>query len=120
VETPPVWGPRATARIAAARAAGDRFAVTDLVRMECLVGPLRAGDAARQAGFVAFFAMPDVDVLPLTAAVCDRAAHIRAATRFRPLDALHLAAAVENGCDLFLTKDAGLSAFPGIPIEILP
>ena len=32
---------------------------------------------------------------------------------------VHLAAAVDYGCGLFLTNDARLTAFPGIPIEIL-
>jgi hypothetical protein len=51
VEQPPVWGRNATARIAALRAGGDRLAVSDLVRMECLVGPLKAADATRVAAF---------------------------------------------------------------------
>jgi predicted nucleic acid-binding protein len=35
-------------------------------------------------------------------------------------DSLHLAAAVEGGCDRFLTNDARLSRFPDIPVEVLP
>jgi len=35
-------------------------------------------------------------------------------------DSLHLAAAVESGCDRFLTNDARLSAFTAIPVEVLP
>jgi predicted nucleic acid-binding protein len=119
VEQPLVWGPRADARITALRGAGESFAVTDLVRMECLVGPLRAGDAVGVANFAAFFALSDVDVLPVTSALCDRAAQVRAVHRFEPLDSLHLAAAVEHGCGLFLTNDARLAAFPDVPVEIL-
>jgi predicted nucleic acid-binding protein len=33
-------------------------------------------------------------------------------------DSLHLAAAVEHGCTLFLTRDARLKRFPDIPVEI--
>jgi hypothetical protein len=36
----------------------------------------------------------------LTAAVCDRAARIRASFGFTPMDALHLAAAVEHGANV--------------------
>ncbi len=50
----------------------------------------------------------------------ERAATIRAQYRFRPLDALHLAAALENGCSRFVTNDLRLHGFPGITIEILP
>ena len=38
VQQPPLWGAKAAARLAALKAAGDRMAVSDLVRMECRVG----------------------------------------------------------------------------------
>jgi predicted nucleic acid-binding protein len=95
-------------RIAASRSGGDRLAISDFVRMECLVSPLRSGDATRIADFTAFFTAPDVEVLGITSALCDRAAAVRATYGFRPLDSLHLAAAVEHGCGLFLTNDAQL------------
>ena len=87
--------------------------------MECSVGPLKSGDMALLADFQAFFGLPDVRVLPITPAVCDRASRIRATYGFKPLDSLHLAAAVENGCTLFLTNDTQLKGFPDIPVEIL-
>jgi predicted nucleic acid-binding protein len=34
-------------------------------------------------------------------------------------DCLHLAAAIEHGCGLFLTNDADLTKCPQIPVEIL-
>jgi predicted nucleic acid-binding protein len=37
----------------------------------------------------------------------------------KPLDSLHLAAAVEHRCTLFLTGDVQLKRFPEIPVEIL-
>src|ERR1700682_2316576 len=96
VEQSPVWGPKAAVRLAALQTAGDQMAVSDLVRMECRVGPLKSGAAALLNNFTAFFAAPDVQVFPVTAAVCDRASAIRATHGFKPLDSLHLAAAVQN------------------------
>ena len=119
VEQPLVWGPKASARLGALRAAGEQLATTELVRMECLVGPIKTGDAAVLADFTAFFAAPSVVVLPITTAVALRAATIRATYRFQPMDSLHLAAAVEHGCNLFLTNDARLSSLPDIPVEVL-
>jgi predicted nucleic acid-binding protein len=119
VERPPVWWAKTTTRLAAALAAGDTFAISDLIRMECLVIPFRNGDAARVAEFTTFFARPDIQVLSLTGQVCERAARIRAPHRFGAIDSLHLAAAVEHGCGLFLTNDAQLSRFPDIPVEVL-
>lgn len=75
--------------------------------------------AKTTARFITFFASPDVQVLALTAAACDRAARIRAVHNFKPLDSLHLATAVEAGCSLFLTSDAALARFSDIQVEVL-
>lgn len=110
---------RAANRLAALRAAGDRVAVSDLVRMECRVVPLRLGDNLRLAAFDNFFRLPDVQVLSLTAAILDRATAIRARHNYKTADAINLGAAVEHGCDRFLTHDAQLRGFPDIPVEML-
>ncbi len=86
--------------------------------MECLVGPLKKGDAKLLNDFRTFFNSPDVRVLAITAAVADRAAMIRATHGFKPLDALHLAAAIAHGCGLFLTNDAQLKKCGGITVEV--
>ena len=119
IEQPADLGSKATARVSQLLANGERLAVSDLVRMECQVGPLKANDTVLLAKYTTFFASPDLDVLPISPAVCDRAARIRAQYGFKPLDSLHLAAAVEHGCTLFLTKDAQLKRFPDVPVEIL-
>jgi predicted nucleic acid-binding protein len=111
---------RASQWIAAYLAAGDHLVVSDLVRMECRVGPIRSGDAARLTRFDAYFARPDLGLAPMTAAVFDQAAEIRARYGFKTPDSIHLAAAVESGCDRFLTNDARLSRFTGITVEIMP
>jgi uncharacterized protein len=119
IEQPPIWGAKTTARIAALLASDERLAINDLVRMECQVGPLKAGDHLLLNKFHIFFASPDVQVLALTSAICDGAARIRALYNFKPLDSLHLATAVEAGCTLFLTNDAALARFPDIRVEVL-
>jgi predicted nucleic acid-binding protein len=48
-----------------------------------------------------------------------RAAKIRARYNFRTPDALHLAAAVEGACDLFITNDAQLTRFTGLVVEVV-
>jgi predicted nucleic acid-binding protein len=111
---------RATHRLAASMAAGDRIAVTDLTRLECRIIPVRNRDAVKLGEFDTFFARPDVRWGPMTTAVFDRATQIRAAYNFKLGDALHLAAAVEAGCDRFLTNDTRLSRFPDVPVEVLP
>jgi predicted nucleic acid-binding protein len=111
---------RASNKLAALAAAGDLIAASDLVRLECRVKPMSLGDTAKLAVFDAFFARPDVRLVPITTAVFDRATAIRASHNFKLGDSLHLAAALEAGCDRFLTNDTRLSAFTDIPVEVLP
>jgi predicted nucleic acid-binding protein len=119
VEGNPVFGPKVALWLATAQAAGDSFMVSDLTRMEALVGPLKTGNTTVEASFHAFFARPDVQVVAITAAVCDRAARIRATHNFKSMDALLLASAVEHGANVFLTADARLSSFTGLTVEVL-
>ena len=116
----PPFRARANKRIADLESAGDRFAVSHLSRLECRLRPIRIGDAAALALYDDFFALPNVQIVPITQAVFDRATLIRATFNLKLGDALHLAAAVEAGCDRFLTNDTALARFPDIPVEILP
>jgi predicted nucleic acid-binding protein len=53
---------------------------------------------------------------------CDsavRAAQLRADLNLKTPDALHLAAAIEAGCDRVLTNDNRLSKCTDIPVEVL-
>jgi predicted nucleic acid-binding protein len=111
---------RAAHRLAALHAAGDEIVVSDLVRMECRVDPIRKGDTLRLARFDGFFAHPDVQVVPITTTVFDRATQVRAAHGYKTIDAINLAAAVEASCNIFLTNDAQLTGFRDITVEILP
>lgn len=111
---------RATNRLTTLLAAGDRIAASDLSRLECRVKPIRLGHSAVLTRFDTFFTLPDVQIVPLTTAVYDRATDIRARHSFRTTDALHLAAAIEAGCGSFLTHDLRLSKFTDIPVELLP
>ncbi len=119
IEQSAVWGAKALARLQRLQAANDQAAVSDLVRLECRVGPLKRRATALLAQYDAFFASPDLLVGPLSALVCDCASLIRADHGISTPDALNLAAAVECGCSLFLTNDTRLSRFPGITVEVL-
>jgi len=83
--------------------AGVVFCISNLVRMECLVGPIRDGDEQRRAGFEAHFRK--LRRLTLTKAVFDLAAELRALHRLKTPDALHAAAAIHHGCEEIWTGD---------------
>ena len=119
VERHPVWEPKVTARFKAFAASGDAVAVSDAVRLECLVGPLQSGDTAVLADYQKFFGSAGIHMLPVTAAVWERAAQVRAAYKLQPLDSIHLASAIVHGCGLFLTNDAQLVRCTDIAVEVL-
>jgi predicted nucleic acid-binding protein len=119
VEQNLAWLSQVIARFARFRAANDQLVVGDLKRAECLVGPLMTGDTAVEASYRAFFTDPDIRVLPISAAICERAARIRATHKFELVDSLHLATAAEHACGLFLTNDAHLARCTDISVEVL-
>jgi hypothetical protein len=77
---------RAVARMAALSAAGDTAAFRDLTRLECRVRPIKLGATTTLADFDAFFARPDLRLVPVTTAVFDRATRIRATHNFKLSD----------------------------------
>jgi predicted nucleic acid-binding protein len=131
VEGNPAEQQRALNHLAALEQAGHRFAISELTRTECLVPVFGPGSGQRLSDFFRFFHGPNLRTFTLTAAMHLRASAIRGAftyaaippaqpRRYGLADALHLAAAIESGCDVFLTNDNQLANFPDIKIEELP
>jgi hypothetical protein len=110
---------------------GHQFSISELTLTECLVPVLGPGGGQRLSDFFRFFRGPNLRTLGLTTATHVRASAIRGGhtypavppalpTRYGLADALHLAAAIEFGCDVFLTNDHQLDNFPDIRVEVLP
>ena len=116
----PAFKMRATARLAALQTAGDTLVTSDLVRLECRMQPIRLGNTTALADYDLLFAHPGIERVPFTTAVFDRATLLRATYNFKLGDSLHLAAAIEAGCDRFLTNDSRLSRCTDIVVEVLP
>jgi predicted nucleic acid-binding protein len=119
VEDPAAFGPRARSRLRAISAA-DRVALSELTPTECCSYPLRQADFALLRLYDGFFLRPDVLVVPITTNVFRRATVIQALHDFSTVDAIHLATAVENGCQVLLTNDSRLSRFTDLAVEVLP
>lgn len=92
---------------------------SSLTRMECRVKPMRDGDGELLKDYEDFFQGVIAELIVLSHEVLDRATEIRARYGFRTPDAIHLAAAVVNGCDVFLTNDRQLQQFTEIRVEIV-
>jgi predicted nucleic acid-binding protein len=131
VEGNPADQLRALNHLAALESAGHRFAISELTCTECLVPVFGPASTQRLSDFFRLFHGPNLRTFGLTAAMHTRASAIRGGhtypaippalpRRYGLADALHLAAAIESGCDVFLTNDNQLASFPDITIEVLP
>lgn len=87
---------------------GDEIALSDLTRLECRIRPLRNQDIELLFRFDRFFANPDHFYVQATRAVFDLATDLRVGHGLKTPDALHLAAAIEAGCEEFWTNDRRL------------
>jgi len=77
---------------------------SNLPLLECLVLPFQQANRHLQQRFFTFF--QSLELIPARRQIFVRAAQIRAATRLRTPDALHLAFASYGKCDVLLTGDA--------------
>lgn len=122
---------QAVNHLATLELAGHQFVISDLTCTETLVVPLQPGNGQLLQDFFRFFHGPNLRTIGLTASMHSRASGIRAGytypttapglpKRYRLADALHLAAAIEAGCEVFLTNDNELANFRDIKIEVLP
>ncbi len=94
------------------------LAISPLVRMECLVKPLRDGDVVMQRRYER--ALDRLRMLPFTSATFDQAALLRARFGLRTPDALHLACAQLNDCTALWTDDRRLQrASKGLAVALV-
>ncbi len=131
VEGSPVNQQRALTHLAFLEQNGHRFVISELTRTECLVPMFDLSVSQKLSYFFQFFHGTNLRTIPLTSAMHDRAAAIRGGhaypanssaqpKRYGLADALHLSAAIESGCEVFLTNDNRLTNFPDITVETLP
>ena len=59
------------------------------------------------------------DLIPIDEQIARRAAHLRAQYNLKTPDALHVATALETGCQAFLTNDMGLKRVSEIRVLVL-
>ncbi len=119
VEKPPDYGPLLLPLWQAAQARTVEVVSSDLVLMETLAGPLKSGDTALEKNYEQALLGSDIRLLPITHAILRQAARLRAMTKLKTPDALHLATAVQAGCALFVTNDDGFRGIPSLAVAIL-
>jgi len=96
-----------------------KLVLSEVVRMECRIKPVREGEQDLVARYDAFFATAGLVWVPMDRAVFDRATGLRADHRLRTPDALHLAAVMEAGCEEFWTHDSRLAVAARNRLEVI-
>lgn len=90
-----------------------------LARLECRTKPLREGDVSLLAAYERFFAARRLVLGELTQAVIERATELRARYGFKTPDAIHLATAIVERADVFLTGDANLARCTELTVDVV-
>lgn len=96
------------ARAVIHRASGQRLAISPLVKLECLVSPIRNGNFTLIQSYEDLF--PKFENLYLDEEGVLRADELRARYGLKTPDALHLAVAQLHHCSAFWTNDERLAA----------
>lgn len=92
---------------------------SELTLMETLVIPIKTANTELMNDYEHLLTASEIRLIPITQAILKNAANLRATTNLKTPDAIHVASAVEAGCTLFLTNDAGLRTVPGLSITVL-
>jgi predicted nucleic acid-binding protein len=116
VERHPRWGDTISQLLQ--KFGETRFAVSPLVKCECLVGPLKQDNLVLRACYVAL--LDRLVSLAITEPTYLHAAELRARFGLRTPDALHLACAQQHRCEALWTNDDRLArASQGLARNIL-
>jgi predicted nucleic acid-binding protein len=97
----------------------SRLITSRLSWLECRVSPLRNKDEVLLAAYDRFFNASRLEIVEVSPEVVQRATVLRANYGFRTPDAIHLASAIENKADVFLTGDLMLARCKEIQVEVL-
>ena len=109
VEDHPAYADLAEAVFRRTAANGVYVCSTVVTLTEVLIVPKRAGRADLETAYRDLLLNNDnFTLLPVDVGVAERAADLRARYNLKTPDALQVATALENGCQAFLTNDAGL------------
>lgn len=99
---------------------GTQLLSSTVTLAETLVKSFRLGDTKAKAVYRDLLQYSGtVSLSPVSESIAVRAAQLRATYKFKTPDALHLATALESGCNAFLTNDADLKKAAGLRVLVL-
>lgn len=93
-----------------------RLVGSELLLLETLVKPLREGSDLLSDTFRQLLTNTTFELLPITRAVLERAAQLRAKNNIGSADAIHAATSILAGCTAFLSNDRGYLRVHELPL----
>lgn len=92
---------------------------SELIIMEALVAPLKNANNYLVKDYEQLLLSEGIQLIPISQSVLKQAANLRARTKLKTPDAIHVATALSANCSQFLTNDQGFCNVPGLPVIIL-
>ncbi|HKO14160.1 MAG TPA: type II toxin-antitoxin system VapC family toxin [Acidobacteriaceae bacterium] len=105
LEAHPAFEPQVRAAYESIVRLGDKLCTSVFTVGELLVLPRRRGDQAATAAITEFLRSGEVEIIPFNWGAAEQYSILRADTRVKAADAIHLACAIEAKVDLFVTND---------------
>jgi predicted nucleic acid-binding protein len=120
VEENPAYVDRMDAIIASLDGSSIQAVSSVITLTEVLTQPLKVSNTQLQQEYKDILLNSGgFHLLPITSRIAEAAADLRARYNLRTPDALHIAAAIDAGCDAFLTNDIGVKRVTEINILVL-
>jgi predicted nucleic acid-binding protein len=119
VEKHPVYEPLLQPLWQAVQAKTIEAVSSELALLETLVGPFKSGNTTLERQYEQALLGTDMRLIPIRQDILREAARLRAMTRLKTPDAIHLATAQQTVCALFVTNDAGFRGLASLPVVIL-
>ncbi|BAZ06626.1 type II toxin-antitoxin system VapC family toxin [Calothrix sp. NIES-3974] len=92
---------------------------SELILMETLVLPLRNSNSILINAYEQLLISSEMRLIPISQSILQQAANIRATTNIKTPDAIHVATALSDRCNQFITNDRGFRNITGLPVIIL-
>ena len=100
---------------------GDFILVSsELLLLETLVKPIQDANVVLEQSFRnLLLTSHEMQLVRISLPILETATQLRATTRIKTPDAIHVATALMSGCALFITNDKGLRHIPGLSVVVL-
>jgi predicted nucleic acid-binding protein len=92
---------------------------SELTFMECLVLPLKLNNNRLIMAYQNILSTTKIKLQPISLPILRDGANLRAKSKIKTADAIHIATALSLNCDLFLTNDLGLKNIPNLSTIVL-